>query len=165
MTSSGIRAIGVSFTICVVLVAQMAPAMAAPANRLDASLRWTAFRPTKLERQGMRLYRFDRINYPRVPRPIATLMWYAVVQHGNCTMSPESQAMRQCNRWYRTATLLERHGWCMGGGEITAYDKWQRCATMPGYHTDYYRGTDGPPYSAGQIHAAELDEMRDPRDR
>jgi hypothetical protein len=146
-------------------LAKMGPATAASAKRDEASLRWTAFRPTTLERQGMRLFKFNRVNYPRVPRPIAALMWYTDVQHGYCTVGTESQAMRHCNRWYRTATLLERHGWCTGGGEITAYDKWQRCVTMPGYHADYYRGLDGPPYSAAQIRAAELEEMRDPRDR
>lgn len=134
-----------------------------------SSRQWTDFHPTGAEARALRDFRQDYeyhpVDFPGIPPAVAKLMLYAQMQHGFCTVGPESEAMRNCNRWYRTATLLERHGWCYGGGEITAENKWQRCSTTRGYHHDYYRGPIGPPYTEQQIRAARQAEERDPAAR
>jgi hypothetical protein len=91
--------------------------------------------------------------FPRKFRPLLQRQDYeqdicrgSVGQNG----SREAFVMESCNRAQRALYLLERQGWCWGGGQEAASDHWLACAKMPGYsgRTGQYAGDT---FSASEI--------------
>jgi hypothetical protein len=132
---------GLFFTILVLLLAASGVSVRAGEHSATLSVKNRSCgsflpEPSRQDLVDMEKY-FPLSKYRRFPVQLRAMFQRADSEYDTCRGLPDADArqdiilMQRCNRAQRASFLLEKKGWCWGGGQSESEHHWIKCGTGP----------------------------------
>ena len=115
-------------------------------------------KPSRQEAADMQKY-YPLTRYRKFPVQLRPMFQRADSEHDICRGLPDANAkqdivlMQRCNRAHRAYFLLEKKGWCWGGSDISAEQRWIKCASGPKNRSPDLQ-YDGDPFTKRDLRRA-----------